>query len=97
MSEMVERMARAIWNGQIKRETSWDDVVAYYSTTHAETLGQARAVLAAMREPTEAMVSGGELHADYEAGEIDNSWSGSVDVEPIWRAMIDEALGNTIE
>ena len=90
MSEMVKRMARAMWLASSPNGPSPDAIL---------TLGQAsevgkpawmfyevrvRAALAAMREPTEAMIaavrklSGHSLESDYIVEE--------------WRAMIDAAL-----
>ena len=45
----------------------------------------ARAVIAAMREPTEAMINAG-----WEDG--NNGYGEGEEMAPIWRAMIDEAL-----
>lgn len=68
MSKMVERVQKAI-----------ESLTQHHTGSSSEAL--ARAAMAAMREPTEAMVNAG--------GEIENS--NRVAVE-IWQSMIDEAL-----
>ncbi len=71
VDDMVERVARAIQEG-IPLEPTWEDC-----------LGLARDAIAAMREPTEAMILRGE-EDQYR-------------VEYIWRYMIDESLKETTE
>lgn len=81
MSEMVERIAEAAvkaWTAKPKPLRDWSDV--------------ARAVLVAMREPTEKMVMAGEpvVYDCYspEPGEgLDEN-----PAVPTWQAMIDAAL-----
>ena len=81
MSEsMVERMVR---------------VLAEYDPglTDSEYRHVVRAVLTAMREPTEAMRDAGDMHATYDYGDSEHGFfDGEVSVEPIWEAMIDAAL-----
>lgn len=76
MSEMVERVADAL-AGKSRIET-----------TRTYWLTMARAAIAAMREPTEAM-SSVQYYADF--GEKGLQLSPD-DQSGIWRAMIDEAL-----
>lgn len=97
MSEtMVERVARAI-SADMERgfpprvQSSWETL----SDQARETMMlRARAAIAAMREPTEAVLNAGADHMheaiDYsmEPGEgIDGYY-----VTPVWQAMIDQAL-----
>jgi len=72
MSSMVERVARAIAESN---EVWGDDLV------------KARAAIAAMREPTEAMVNAGShlYVAGTARGELD------YEAETVWKAMIDAA------
>lgn len=77
MSEMVERVAKAIWDSPLffglitdekRRDGSWHDCTAL-----------ARAAIEAMREPTDEMVLASEaIDAVYPSEH--------------WRAMIDAAL-----
>lgn len=78
MSEMVERVAGAIYDaaGDCDQEMNL-----------AAARALARAAIAAMREPTEAMKAAGGF-AYMERGGM-NARDGSDD---IWRAMIDAAL-----
>ena len=72
-SEMVERVARAImW-----RPEEWVDLAP---EGQAELLRAARAIILAMREPTEAMVL------------ANPAWNIYGGVYEGWRAMIDAAL-----
>ena len=73
MSEMVKRVARAI--------------VALGLDDRERPLAIARAAIAAMREPTEAMKQKG--------GDLDNGYGMEITealAEEVWQAMIDEAL-----
>jgi hypothetical protein len=78
MSEMVDRIARAIaeaGNGGVWTDEQW--YKEYQRDIHRI---RARAAIKAMREPTDEMV-----HAGLLAGCRVNSIEG-------WRAMVDEAL-----
>lgn len=68
MSEMVERVAQAIMNVPVEEKIS-----DYYA--------QARAAIAAMREPTDAMTREGNKYTDWADG-----------ADAAWEAMVDEAL-----
>lgn len=81
-SGMVERVARVIWDARISvgggpplcPEAAWCRKTA-------------RSVIAAMREPTDAMVKAAEAtETDYAIGE------GHASCKEHWRAMIDGAL-----
>jgi hypothetical protein len=97
MSEMVERVARAI------DPTAWrwlDSIVGREpahpaeAPTRATQVRQARAAIEAMREPTEAM-----LRASPVVGTgPDERGNWAVNTKPaqaVWPAMIDAALGTS--
>lgn len=86
MSEMVERVARALHSDPSEgwSEMPWEEL----PDQHRERLLRtARAAIEAMREPTTAVLVAGELVAPPLAL-IDNS----LDTAVIWRAMIDAIL-----
>ena len=72
MSQMVDRVARALCEDDYQGTWLYIDNIAQEGYRK-----QARAALAAMREPTEAM--------------INSTWASSGDIRA-WRAFIDEAL-----
>lgn len=80
--ELVERVAAALRNNK-----------ASLSNPEAEAL--ARAAIAAMREPTEAMITA-LLGAESEMGRFgyghDSQFADRKQFDEGWRAMIDEAL-----
>jgi len=82
MSEMVERVARVMWNAHVGPTIAWDD--NFWRDSDIEWLERARIAIAALREPTEAMVAAA------------NQLNHPRDVE-VWRAMIDEALKENAE
>lgn len=107
MPEMVERVARAIWDARragslnpAGKHLTWDEI------TEPEKHGvnpfglaplalavrnEARSAIAAMRDPTEAMVKAGNaitVYGDDMAGEL--GYVG--DSGEVYQAMIDEAL-----
>jgi hypothetical protein len=102
MSEMVQRVARAICASVDGRNP--DHLIAVYEDRPCigggimlpihkrdweNYLVQARAAIDAMREPTEAMI---------EAGMDKTSWPiCNGEVEHRWQAMIDEALHGQLE
>lgn len=79
-NEMVERVARAIqaFDGHAAAE----GVKPGYEAI-------ARAAIAAMREPTEAMMQEGALHLRMADDAVSTTANDAADT---WRAMIDEAL-----
>lgn len=99
MTEMVERVARAMWEwqrsncfiaGTIPVADLWPAWESAKEDSRESELGRARAAIEAMRAPTEAM---------GEAGDGVPSGPGFCDepgdppsVYGIWQAMIDEAL-----
>lgn len=78
MSEMVERVARAIGTvtGDYSEGAGW-----LGDNTHEIGLRKARAAIEAMRDPTDAMVEQGDVWADGPGYSI-----------KVIEAMIDEAL-----
>lgn len=88
--DMVERVARAIAgaNGGDPDMEYDGGPVWWKHEIHA------RAVLAALREPTEAMIQAG---GTIEAGAVDRNGAqdeiGSRNAGDVWRAMIDAAEG----
>lgn len=103
MSEMIERVARAICKARgddpdARGPAVWqsgfypDHLFARWRSYE----GLARAAIAEMREPTEAMVAAGgrEVQIDYENGrEADRV----TDATNCWQAMIDAALNDNAE
>jgi hypothetical protein len=109
MTEMVERVARAICWRSIKQHVNNDGVVDHTGCPSGLMCAElrkclenpdllrlstywasARAVIAAMREPTEAMVIEGEAHFFEHASEADD-WALRA-TRNAYRAMIDAAL-----
>jgi hypothetical protein len=74
---MIERVARATHNHSREHANSWDELLPYYHNKYRQ---DARAAIAAMREPTEAMINAGD-RTDHD-----------VEAATVWQAMIDEAL-----
>ncbi len=91
----IERVARAIfanWREQMIKDGEDPDQVAttYEALSEPEkiyALGNARAAIAAMREPSEAMLRAGKrAMGSYGAHDCE------VPASEIWKTMIDEAL-----
>ena len=82
MSEMVERVAGAIMRAYFSRPVE-EQTVLNVSVPDQEDL--ARAAIAAMREPTDAMKSVEGIHWGYGCHVCGGVKEG-------WQAMIDEAL-----
>lgn len=78
MSEMIERVAKAIW-GDLG---GWDDL---NGDTKETVRKEARAAIAAMREPTEAMLDTTVNPHCVETME---------DIRDVWTDMIDAALSD---
>ena len=91
MSEMVERMARAILAARAKMAAGFGSSLAAFEKQPAdiqESLRhEARAAIQAMREPTPAMLSS-ELSFEM----IVQVWHSPVNRRYCWQSMIDEAL-----
>lgn len=80
---MIEKVARAIkWEGmELERKLRWSS--PDNMPINDDDLAQAKAAVAAMREPDEAMVDAGCVYAwDYRHS----------DAKYCWRAMIDSIL-----
>jgi hypothetical protein len=103
MSEIVERVARRIAMAQLTRQYVDLDYLAGKKTDSPNLLGaaieidsiwhtfvpEARAAIAAMRQPTDAMCAA--------VDDFDVYWGYNADGRPgsrtaVWQAMIDEAL-----
>jgi hypothetical protein len=87
MSEMVERVTKAVRNA---REMSLCGLCdrGYRRLTRCSCEEIARAVIEAMREPTERMLDSGACYEDQ-----DHRFIAEGDISrDIWRAMIDSAL-----
>lgn len=87
---MIERVARSIWNIRRKEEDRCDMELEDMSPSHS-VWAEARAAIEAMREPTAEMVSAGNKSKPYNL----TGWHEG-DVHPVcqrsWPAMIDAAL-----
>lgn len=70
--DMVERVAKALHAGS-DSPTEWFD----YETDREYWRDQARAAIAAMREPTEAMCAAAEATGDH--WYFDDSWAAMID------------------
>lgn len=91
---MVERAARTLHASQIRvhrAEDIWPDWDHDTPEAQERCRVHVRTVIAAMREPTEAMQERGAA-----AGPPSPNWDGPTvmegEAEDIWRAMIDQAL-----
>ena len=86
--DMVERVARAIYVAYAIEEGSPPDVANADADFHWPFwVGEARAAIAAMREPTEKMVRAGEK--EFIASDVACCMEPA---EDCWQAMIDAAL-----
>ena len=88
---MVERVARAI-------EQEFGPIYGHrllgeFGARHQDAVSCARAALAAMREPTEAMMDlGATVRGNHQPFGSPHDWNNDTNCAGIWRAMIDEAL-----
>lgn len=87
MSEMIERVANALYEDQCRKHSDSRDAKAqfYKDGVYHDA---ARIAIAAMREPTEAMVTAA-LTADG------TNMMLAIGYDEAWRAMIDAALAET--
>lgn len=88
MNEMIERVALAIYEEGLVRARTKD-------YTHEALLAVARVGLAAMREPTAAMIDAGWDSAIATSGE--GTLPLPERIERVWQAMIDAALAELDE
>ncbi|HLX18470.1 MAG TPA: hypothetical protein VKS24_25055 [Bradyrhizobium sp.] len=89
MNEMVERVAEAIYKTDPVGVRPWQDAPI---SNRDDCLACARAAIAAMREPTEAMVEAGEAEM-YEHHEKPEDWT-LENTKTAWMMMIDAALAD---
>lgn len=88
MSEVIERAVKAI----MERDFAGEGAVI--GPMEAEAL--VRAVLAAIREPTERMESAGDDTFDWTSSDTNGSYyPQTADATECWQAMIDAALVET--
>jgi hypothetical protein len=85
MTEPIERVARALWTSVAAQDepqpkAGWEEFIS-----------QARAIIYALREPTEIMIEAGSEFIKADAVELSDA-AGRDDAANIWRAMIDTAL-----
>lgn len=82
---MVERVARAI-------EQEFGPIYGHLCR-HEDAVSCARAAIAAMREPTEAMMDlGATVRGNHQPFGSPHDWNNDTNCAGIWRAMIDGAL-----
>jgi hypothetical protein len=81
---MINRMAAAMYMTMPFGERGWDDCSSY---TRQRCIDCARAALAAMREPTEAMTRAGWAKIEFLHFE-------PAEFAEAWRAVIDAALNS---
>lgn len=84
MTDMIERVARALYNREARGHGDWSVDCPPGSTFERYWLDSARAAIEAMREPTEAMYRAAETAIDPLSSESA--------VGQYWPAMIDAAL-----
>lgn len=87
MSEMIKRVARAIYDGEI-RPGGGGHILLAYSVMEEKYLVRARAAIESMREPTKSMVTAAGALEDQEWRDKGEREDGATH----WRAMIDAAL-----
>jgi len=85
MSEMIKRVARAIFVAADDAHNTWP------TPDHPECVKMARAAITAMREPTEAMIKRGD-EVEWYDGDDRLMSAGAYNAEKIFQAMIDTAL-----
>lgn len=98
---MIERVARALCrvNNLESRSRAGINVMYDSDWLHYENASwknhenEARAAIAAMRDPTEAVVTAGLANVDASSDLVTLGYIDGDDLTPAWRAMIDAALG----
>lgn len=89
MSEMVERVARALYEGALADHRAGLRPLVFADMTgpdHRYWLARAREAIVAMREPTEAMVDAA-MSFGWQPEPL------NIGYDDAWRVMIDAALG----
>lgn len=95
MNSLIENAARALWAAS-SRPTKSPEIVSSFTPSDDEPdwqrfIPHIKAVLSAMREPTEEMAEGGaEVIRSVTPGELDEAHCS--DAANTWRFMIDVAL-----
>lgn len=94
MESMIERVARAL-----RRQWSIDNFDRPSDVGWQDEINAARAAIAAMKEPTETMISPEGVHIGFindADGIEDNLYIDEDDARAIWQAMIDAALNEQV-
>lgn len=98
MSDMVEKMARAICRRYIEGEMADGEWISPTGSLDGDVeffwkdwVGEARAAIEAMREPTEEMERAGDETGCFVASDEDVSYRGR-EAGAVFTAMIDSAL-----
>jgi hypothetical protein len=81
MTEMTERVARAIHSRSRDHANDWDELSPYYHNKYRQ---DALAAIEAMREPT--------LEMRHAGRRVKSSWLVENEEVEIWQNMIDESL-----
>ena len=95
MSEMVERVARAIADAGFDTQMLRDDnsPTSHLTPEFHYWLKAARAAIEAMREPTEGMIAAAPRATEAPTEEVDCVLAISLPTPSfVWQAMIDEVL-----
>lgn len=96
MSEMIERVARAIYASDefANEKPTWDEIAEFIpeANVHEMYRNMACAAIEAMREPTEEMKVAG---TSKEYGPSPGYSLDAYDAEDVWRLMIDAALSTS--
>lgn len=82
MSEIIERVAEAMYNRHAGKDDTWQSLNSFWRKTYLE---KARAAIEAMREPTGNMIETGSEACQH----LNSRWENS---NECWKAMVDEAL-----
>jgi len=94
MSEMVERVARAMLKSELGKQAIWrhlsEEGREGYRWSKPYWRSQARAAIEEMREPTQQMRLAGI--AEWSRPDPTSEHESTLVFNAIWRAMIDEAL-----
>ena len=92
-SEMIERVARALFSQEVESGFRWEDQTDDFKRYW---LASARAAIEAMRVPTEQMYAAGVASGDWGPGAttLEDNARGIHDASPdtCWQAMTDAAL-----
>lgn len=95
----IERAARALYAARVKRQHPNPERFTWEAAPSLERkclIIDARAVLQAIREPTEAMTAiGGQINAGLSSGRASQPYED--DARAVWQAMVDKILEESKE